>query len=73
MAKDESAEELASMSVRNFVEILGARTAAPGGGSAAALAASMGAGLGAMMGWMTFGSSHGGLGFHNEETLWADA
>ena len=56
VAKDESAEELASMSVRNFVEILGARTAAPGGGSAAALAASMGAGLGAMMGWMTFGS-----------------
>jgi glutamate formiminotransferase / formiminotetrahydrofolate cyclodeaminase len=56
VAKDSSAEELASMSVRDFIEILGARTAAPGGGSAAALAASMGAGLGAMMGWMTFGS-----------------
>ena len=56
VAKDDNAEELASMSVRDFVEILGARTAAPGGGSAAALVASMGAGLGAMMGWMTFGS-----------------
>jgi len=46
---------LASMSVRGFVELLGARTPAPGGGSAAALAASMGAALGAMTGWMTYG------------------
>src|SRR5512144_370554 len=48
-------EPLASLSVRGFVEILGARTPAPGGGSAAALAASMGAALGAMVGWMTYG------------------
>ncbi len=41
--------------MRGFVEILGARTPAPGGGSAAALAASMGAALGAMVGWMTYG------------------
>tara|TARA_A100001015_G_scaffold193136_1_gene215255 strand:- start:787 stop:2196 length:1410 start_codon:yes stop_codon:yes gene_type:complete len=56
MTKDEGAEPLASLSVRDFVEILGARTAAPGGGSAAALHASCGAALGAMMGWMSFGS-----------------
>jgi glutamate formiminotransferase / formiminotetrahydrofolate cyclodeaminase len=48
-------EPLASMSVRGFVETLGARTPAPGGGSASALAASMGAALGAMVGWMTYG------------------
>jgi glutamate formiminotransferase/formiminotetrahydrofolate cyclodeaminase len=48
-------EPLASMSVRAFVEELGARTPAPGGGSASAVAASMGAALGAMVGWMTYG------------------
>ena len=48
-------EPLASMSVRDFVEQLGARTAAPGGGSASALMAAMGAALGAMVGWMTYG------------------
>ena len=56
MCKDDSEEPLASLSVRDFVEILGARTAAPGGGSAAAVCASMGSGLGAMVGWMTYGS-----------------
>ena len=57
MCRDQqAAEPLASLSTREFVQVLGARTAAPGGGSAAALVASMGAGLGAMMGWMTFGS-----------------
>ncbi|KAM9984263.1 hypothetical protein ACTFIZ_003947 [Dictyostelium cf. discoideum] len=48
-------QPLASMSVRGFVELLGSRTPAPGGGSASALIAAMGAGLGAMTGWMTFG------------------
>ena len=52
--KDED-EPLASMSVRGFVELLGSRTPAPGGGSAAALIAAMGAALGAMVGWMTYG------------------
>lgn len=56
MCRDDTAEPLASLSVRDFVEILGARTAAPGGGSAAALVAAMGSGLGAMVGWMTYGS-----------------
>jgi len=48
-------EPLAAMSVRSFVETVGARTPAPGGGSVSALLASLGAGLGAMVGWMTYG------------------
>jgi glutamate formiminotransferase/formiminotetrahydrofolate cyclodeaminase len=48
-------EHLASMSVRSFVELVGARTSAPGGGSASALIAAVGAALGAMVGWMTYG------------------
>jgi len=48
-------EPLASMTVRQFVELVGSRTPAPGGGSSAALVASLGAGLGAMTGWMTYG------------------
>jgi glutamate formiminotransferase/formiminotetrahydrofolate cyclodeaminase len=48
-------EPLASLSVRAFVEELGARSPAPGGGSASALVAAMGAALGAMVGWMTYG------------------
>lgn len=51
-----SNEPLASMSIRNFVELVGARTSAPGGGSVSALAASLGAALGAMMGWMSYGN-----------------
>ena len=48
-------EPLAQASVRKFVEALGSRTPAPGGGSASALMAAMGAALGAMVGWMTYG------------------
>jgi glutamate formiminotransferase/formiminotetrahydrofolate cyclodeaminase len=48
-------EPLASMSVRAFVERVGARTSTPGGGSASALIAAVGAALGAMVGWMTYG------------------
>ena len=55
MLEDEGAEVLARLSVREFVESVGARTSAPGGGSASALIASLGAALGAMVGWMTYG------------------
>ncbi|GMI58187.1 hypothetical protein ScalyP_jg10745 [Parmales sp. scaly parma] len=48
--------ELMSMTVKDFVNILGARTSAPGGGSASALVAAIGTGLGSMMGWMTYGT-----------------
>ena len=55
MVPKDDDEPLASMSVRAFVEELGARSPAPGGGSASALVAAMGAALGAMVGWMTYG------------------
>jgi glutamate formiminotransferase/formiminotetrahydrofolate cyclodeaminase len=55
MIPGEEEEPLASMSVRSFVELVGARTSAPGGGSASALIAAVGAALGAMVGWMTYG------------------
>jgi glutamate formiminotransferase/formiminotetrahydrofolate cyclodeaminase len=55
MIPKDADEPLLSMSVRSFVEVLGARTPAPGGGSASALIAAMGAALGAMVGWMTYG------------------
>ncbi len=56
MIKKDSHEPLASMTVRNFVELVGARTSAPGGGSVSALIASLGAALGAMVGWMSYGN-----------------
>ena len=46
---------LASSSVRSFVRAVGARTSAPGGGSASALIAALGAAMGTMVGWMTYG------------------
>ncbi|MBN1632654.1 MAG: glutamate formimidoyltransferase [Ignavibacteria bacterium] len=56
MIQEDANEPLAGMTVRDFIELVGARTSAPGGGSVSALAASLGAGLGAMMGWMSYGS-----------------
>ncbi|MCU0372938.1 MAG: glutamate formimidoyltransferase [Ignavibacteria bacterium] len=56
MIDEDKNEPLASMTVRDFTELVGARTSAPGGGSVSALAASLGAALGAMMGWMSYGS-----------------
>jgi glutamate formiminotransferase/formiminotetrahydrofolate cyclodeaminase len=55
MIEEDNAEPLAGMSVRGFIELLGSRTPAPGGGSTAAVIAAMGAALGAMVGWMTYG------------------
>ncbi|MCX6148229.1 MAG: glutamate formimidoyltransferase [Candidatus Kapabacteria bacterium] len=48
-------EPLANLSVRQFVEAVAARTAAPGGGSVAATIASLGVGLGTMVAWLTYG------------------
>jgi glutamate formiminotransferase/formiminotetrahydrofolate cyclodeaminase len=56
MIQEDNQEPLASLSVRKFVELVGARTSAPGGGSVSALIASLGAALGTMMGWMSYGS-----------------
>lgn len=46
---------LASMSVRGFIEEIGARSSAPGGGSASAAIAAIGAALGAMVAKLTYG------------------
>jgi glutamate formiminotransferase / formiminotetrahydrofolate cyclodeaminase len=56
MIKEESNQPLASLTVRDFVELVGARTSAPGGGSVSALIASLGAALGTMVGWMSYGN-----------------
>ncbi|MBL7129327.1 MAG: glutamate formimidoyltransferase [Ignavibacteria bacterium] len=56
MIEEGSNEPLASLTVRNFTELVGARTSAPGGGSVSALVASLGAALGTMMGWMSYGN-----------------
>jgi glutamate formiminotransferase/formiminotetrahydrofolate cyclodeaminase len=56
MIEEKSNEPLASLSVRDFVELVGARTSAPGGGSVSALLAAQGVALGTMMGWMSYGS-----------------
>jgi glutamate formiminotransferase/formiminotetrahydrofolate cyclodeaminase len=48
-------EPLAGSSVRAFIEQVGARTSAPGGGSASAAMAAIGAALGAMVAKLTYG------------------
>uniref|UniRef100_A0A8C5CQH6 Formimidoyltransferase-cyclodeaminase n=1 Tax=Gadus morhua TaxID=8049 RepID=A0A8C5CQH6_GADMO len=46
---------LVSLSLRQFVQSVAARSAAPGGGSVSAAVAALGAALGAMVGQMTYG------------------
>lgn len=48
-------EPLASLSVRQFIEEVAARSAAPGGGSVSAMLVAVGAGLGAMVAQLTYG------------------
>ncbi len=48
-------EPLAGASLRAFIEQIGARTSAPGGGSASAAMAAVGAALGAMVAKLTYG------------------
>lgn len=48
-------EPLAGAPLRHFIEQIGARTSAPGGGSASAAMAAMGAALGAMVAKLTYG------------------
>ncbi|XP_046580463.1 formimidoyltransferase-cyclodeaminase-like isoform X1 [Haliotis rubra] len=47
---------LVSMDVKDFVMTVGSRSPSPGGGSVAALCASVGAALGAMVGFLTYGN-----------------
>lgn len=48
-------EPLAGSTVRGFIEEIAARTSAPGGGSASAAIAAIGAGLGSMVAKLTYG------------------
>ncbi len=52
---EEADEPLAGLSLRQFIESIAARSSAPGGGSASAAIAGMGAGLGAMVAKLTLG------------------
>jgi glutamate formiminotransferase/formiminotetrahydrofolate cyclodeaminase len=53
--KEEDNEPLAGLTLRGFIESIAARTSAPGGGSASAAIAAIGAGLGAMVAKLTYG------------------
>ncbi|XP_026534813.1 formimidoyltransferase-cyclodeaminase [Notechis scutatus] len=56
MVKDDREKDsLVSLSLRTFVQKVGARSAAPGGGSVSAAISSLGAALGCMVGLMTYG------------------
>ncbi|OGU55837.1 MAG: glutamate formimidoyltransferase [Ignavibacteria bacterium GWF2_33_9] len=52
---EENNEPLANLTLRGFIDEIGARTSSPGGGSAAAAIAAIGAALGTMVGQLTFG------------------
>jgi glutamate formiminotransferase/formiminotetrahydrofolate cyclodeaminase len=55
MVREEGTEPLADLSVRDFVKSIAARSSAPGGGSASAAVAAIGAGLGCMVAQLTYG------------------
>ncbi|XP_051283955.1 formimidoyltransferase-cyclodeaminase isoform X2 [Dicentrarchus labrax] len=55
MVRSQEDSQLVSLSLQQFVRSVGARTAAPGGGSVSAAVAALGAALGAMVGQMTYG------------------
>ncbi len=53
--REEPDEPLASLSTREFIQAINARTSAPGGGSASAAIAAIGTGLAAMVSKLTYG------------------
>jgi glutamate formiminotransferase/formiminotetrahydrofolate cyclodeaminase len=55
LIEEDHKEPLASLSLRGFTEAIAARTSAPGGGSASAAIAAIGAALGCMVGQLTYG------------------
>ncbi len=63
-------EPLATLSVRGFIEEVAARSSAPGGGSASALMAAVGAALGAMVAQLTYGvRKFEQVGIHMQQAL----
>ncbi|XP_028992084.1 formimidoyltransferase-cyclodeaminase [Betta splendens] len=65
MVRHQDDGRLVSLSLQQFVQSVGARTAAPGGGSVSAAVAALGAALGAMVGQMTYGKRQ----FDNLDTV----
>lgn len=55
MIEDDSREPLINMSVKQFINEIAARTSSPGGGSASAAIAAIGAALATMVGQLTYG------------------
>jgi len=55
MIEDKSSERLVNLTVKEFINEIAARTSSPGGGSASATIAAIGAGLGTMVGQLTYG------------------
>lgn len=55
MIEDKSSERLVNLTVGEFINEIAARTSSPGGGSASAAIAAIGAGLGTMVGQLTYG------------------
>jgi glutamate formiminotransferase/formiminotetrahydrofolate cyclodeaminase len=55
MIAEKGKEPLADLTVRDFIKSIAARTSAPGGGSASAAVAAIGAGLGCMVAQLTYG------------------
>jgi glutamate formiminotransferase/formiminotetrahydrofolate cyclodeaminase len=55
LVEDKKDEPLAGMNLRKFIEEIASRSSAPGGGSAAAAIAAIGAGLGSMVAKLTYG------------------
>lgn len=55
LVKEEKSEPLASLTLRGFIEEVANRSSAPGGGSASAAIAAIGAGLGSMVAKLTYG------------------
>ncbi|KAH3706117.1 hypothetical protein DPMN_065497 [Dreissena polymorpha] len=56
MISEEREGPLVTMDVKDFILTVGSRSPTPGGGSVAALAASLGAALGSMVGFLTYGN-----------------
>ncbi|KAI0227493.1 Formimidoyltransferase-cyclodeaminase [Lamellibrachia satsuma] len=56
MINEDKDGPLVTMSVRDFVMTVGARSATPGGGSVAAMVASLGTALGTMVSFLTYGN-----------------
>jgi len=56
MVNSSDSSNLSGMKLKDFIQLVGSRASAPGGGSVSAAAASLGAALGTMMGLLSYGN-----------------